>query len=181
MTEEGPLDRMLQHARTVGGISPSPASGGDQFSCPSLIGLIVFFPLNTVCSADSASFYKIKSTTEKSYQFPGGKMKQRVARRCLKPTDVAFPVESDGEVAIFFSLHNASALKNRDGSDMFVYTCYTPWSTPLDASRRPRTKRVFLRVVHVFSIQSGLLQASEYLFTVNMQHDNVLRKEDSPL
>jgi hypothetical protein len=36
MTAEGPLDLMLQDARTAEGTSPSPASGGKKSSCPSL-------------------------------------------------------------------------------------------------------------------------------------------------
>ncbi len=34
--------------------------------------------------------------------------------------DLAFPIQTDGEVALFFSLHSDSAMKNRDGSDNFV-------------------------------------------------------------
>ena len=49
-----------------------------------------------------------------------GKKKQRGARRQLKAVDVAFPVETDAEVALFFRLYQDSDLKNRDGSHNFV-------------------------------------------------------------
>lgn len=50
----------------------------------------------------------------------GSKKKRRGPRRANKPVDVAFPIETDGEVALFFSLHNDPACKNRDGSDNFI-------------------------------------------------------------
>ncbi|EIE18046.1 hypothetical protein COCSUDRAFT_45675 [Coccomyxa subellipsoidea C-169] len=53
-------------------------------------------------------------------QRTGGRKKQRGPRRLLKPMDLAFPIQTDGEVALFFSLHSDSAMKNRDGSDNFV-------------------------------------------------------------
>lgn len=115
MIAEGPLDQMLRDARTAEGSSPSLASGGDFYPPLKFICVLYFFNrhLHTSINIFDRSRNRICNST-------GGKKKQRGPRRSLKPSDVAFPVETDGEVALFFSLHNDSALKNRDGSDKFV-------------------------------------------------------------
>lgn len=38
----------------------------------------------------------------------------------MTPVDIATPVETDAEVALFFTLHQDAAHKNRDGSDNFI-------------------------------------------------------------
>lgn len=74
--------------------------------------------LSLQCAHSSSNNLEMKCSSAKDVL--AGKKKLRSPRRSLKPVDVASPVQTDGEVALFFSLHSDSSLKNRDGSDNFV-------------------------------------------------------------